>query len=384
MAWNEPGNSGGKDPWGSGRKDEQGPPDLDEVVRKLQEKLGGLFGGGKGGSNGTGGGSTDGLGIGLGVIVAIAAVLWAASGLYIVDEGRRGVVLQFGQYNTTTMPGLHWYPRFIQTVDTVNVESVRTVELGTRTSDSLMLTEDENVISIRYAVQYQIGNARDYLFNVNDPEQTLHQVAESSMREIVGKTKMDFIMTGGLDEVIGRARLQLQSTLDAYQIGIIVSSVNIQDAQPPEQVQNAFADAIKAREDNQRIENEAKAYANDVLPRARGASARLLEEANAYKAQVIAQAEGETSRFLAVLSEYKKAPEVTRKRLYLDSMESVLTHSSKVVIDTEGGNNLLYLPLDKLMQRDNVTSMPATGSGLPASGATSNSTRDNQRRREVR
>jgi membrane protease subunit HflK len=271
-------------------------------------------------------------------------------------------------------------------VDTVNVESVRTVELGTRTSDSLMLTEDENVISIRYAVQYQIGNARDYLFNVDNPEQTLHQVAESSLREIVGKTKMDFIMTGGLDEVIGRAKLQLQGTLDAYQTGIIVSSVNIQDAQPPEQVQSAFADAIKAREDNQRIENEAKAYANDVLPRARGASARLLEEANAYKEQVIAQAEGETSRFLAMLTEYRKAPEVTRKRLYLDSMESVLMQSSKVVIDTEGGNNLLYLPLDKLMQRDKVTSVPAAGSELLESGSSSSGSRarDNQRRREVR
>ncbi|MCK5640494.1 MAG: FtsH protease activity modulator HflK [Gammaproteobacteria bacterium] len=383
MAWNEPGNSGGKDPWGSGRKDEQGPPDLDEVVRKLQEKLTGIFGGGKKGSNGTGGGGTEGLGIGLGLIGVVMAVLWAASGLYIIDEGNRGVVLQFGKYNDTTMPGLHWYPRLIQTVEVVNVESVRTVELGTRTSDSLMLTEDENVISIRYVVQYQIGNARDYLFNVHDPEQTLHQVAESSMREIVGKTKMDFIMTGGLDEVIGRAKVQLQATLERYTTGINVSSVNIQDAQPPEQVQNAFADAIKAREDNQRIENEAKAYANDVLPRARGASARLLEEANAYKEQVIAQAEGETSRFLAVLAEYRKAPEVTRKRLYLDSMESVLTQSSKVVIDTEGGNNLLYLPLDKLMQRDNVSSVSTSNESLQ-SGSSSNRPRDNQRRREVR
>jgi membrane protease subunit HflK len=350
MAWNEPGGSGGKDPWG-GRNNEQGPPDLDEVVKKLQDKFNGLFGGGgnRGGSSSTSGGMGA---SGMGLIVVLLAVVWGVSGFYTIQEGIRGVVMQFGAYNETTMPGLHWYPRFIQSVEQVNVDNVRSIELGFRGDESLMLTQDENIIDIKFAVQYQVKDARNYLFNVREPDETLRQAMETSVREIVGKSEMDFIITGGRADVVDRAQALMQAILDQYQSGLVISSLNMQDAQAPQQVQGAFADAVKAREDEVRFKNEAEAYANDVLPKARGQAARLLEEANAYKEQVIAEAEGETKRFLSVLEQYKKAPSVTRKRLYLDTIESVLSQSSKVVVDTKGNNNLLYLPLDKLMQRD--------------------------------
>jgi membrane protease subunit HflK len=352
MAWNEPGGSGGKDPWG-GRNDEQGPPDLDEVVKKLQNKLGGLFGGGSGGGGSSRGGDSGGLSAGgFALIIVLLLVVWGFSGLYTIHEGTRGVVMQFGAYKTTTMPGLHWYPRFVQTVEEVNVDNVRSIELGIRGDESLMLTQDENIVDIKFAVQYQVKDARDYLFNVNEPDETLRQAMESSVREIVGKSEMDFVLTGGRAEVVARAQQLMQEILDQYQTGLVITSLNMQDAQAPQQVQGAFADAVKAREDEVRFKNEAEAYANDVLPKARGEAARLLEEANAHKEQVIAEAEGETARFLSVLAEYKKAPNVTRKRLYIDTMESVLSQSSKVVVDTKGNNNLLYLPLDKLMQRD--------------------------------
>lgn len=350
MAWNEPGSSGGKDPWG-GRKDEQGPPDLDEVVKKLQDKLGGLFGGG--GSGGSSKPSSGGMGTGgMMVILVLLIVAWGLSGLYTVHEGTRGVVLQLGAYKETTMPGLQWYPRFYQSVERVNVDNVRSLELGIRGDESLMLTQDENIVDIKFAVQYQIKDARDYLFNVRDPDETLRQAMETSVREIVGKREMDFIITGGRAEVGALAQELMQGILDQYQAGLVISSLNMQDAQAPQQVQGAFADAVKAREDEVRFKNEAEAYSNDVLPTARGQAARLLEEANAYKEQVIAEAEGETARFLSVLTQYKLAPNVTRKRLYIDAMESVLSSSSKVVVDTKGNNNLLYLPLDKLMQRE--------------------------------
>ncbi|HEY9148395.1 MAG TPA: FtsH protease activity modulator HflK [Gammaproteobacteria bacterium] len=347
MAWNEPGGSGGKDPWG-GRNDEQGPPDLDEVVRKLQNKFNGMFGGGGGGDRpaGRGMGSGD-----IGLIVVIALLVWALSGIYIVDEGTRGVVTQFGAYTKTTDPGPHWHPRFIQRVRKVNVSNVRSVELGVRTEESLMLTQDENIVDVKFAVQYQVRDARDYLFNVISPDETLRQAMESAVREVIGQSEMDFVLTGGRAEVVNRAQALMQGILDSYKAGLVVNQLTMQNAQAPQQVQDAFADAVKAREDEQRLKNEAEAYANDILPKARGRAARLLEEASAYREQVIAEAEGETNRFLSILNEYRKAPEVTRKRLYLDTLESVLHKSSKVMVDTEGGNNLLYLPLDKLMQR---------------------------------
>ncbi|MEN8170039.1 MAG: FtsH protease activity modulator HflK [Pseudomonadota bacterium] len=349
MAWNEPGGSGGKDPWG-GRKDEQGPPDLDEVVKKLQDKFNGLFGGGRGGSRTP---SSGGMGAGgIGIVVVLLAIVWGFSGLYTIHEGTRGVLIQFGAYKDTTMPGLHWYPRFVQSVEEVNVDNVRSIELGVRGNESLMLTQDENIIDIKFTVQYVIKDAGNYLFNVRDPDETMHQAMESAVREIVGKSEMDFIITGGRADVVARAQELMQSILDQYQTGLVITSLNMQDAQAPQQVQGAFDDAVKAREDEVRYKNEAEAYANDVLPTARGQAARLLEEANAYKEQVIAEAEGETARFLSILAEYKRAPNVTRKRLYIDTMESVLSQSSKVVVDTKGNNNLLYLPLDKLMQRE--------------------------------
>ena len=352
MAWNEPGGSGGKDPWG-GRNNEQGPPDLDEVVKKLQQKLGGLFGGSGGSGAGSSSGSGAGMGSGgFGLAVLLLAIVWGVSGFYTINEGTRGVVLQFGAYNETTMPGLHWYPRFIQSVELVNVDNVRSTELGVRGDESLMLTQDENIVDIKFAVQYQVKDARDYLFNVRDPDDTLRAAMESAVREVVGKSEMDFIITDGRADAVDKSKRLMQSILDQYQSGLVISSLNMQDAQAPQQVQGAFADAVKAREDEVRFKNEAEAYANDVLPKARGQAARLLEEANAYKEQVIAEAEGETARFLSVLAQYKLAPSVTRKRLYLDTLESVLSQSSKVVVDTKGNNNLLYLPLDKLMQRD--------------------------------
>ncbi len=342
MAWNEPGGSGGRDPWG-GRND-QGPPDLDEVIRKLQGRLGRLFGG-KGGG---GSGASVGAG-GLGLVLIIALLVWAASGIYIVDEGKRAVVLQFGAYQATTAPGPHWHPRFVQSVHIVDVENVRSMEVGYRADEALMLTQDENIIDIKFAVQYQVKEPRDYLFNVRDPDATLRQVVESAVREVVGKSKMDFVITGGRSEIVARARELVQGVLDEYKTGLMLINLTMQDAQAPEQVQHAFADAVKAREDEQRLKNEAEAYANDVLPKARGAAARVLEEAQAYKEQVVAEADGEAARFEKILGEYAKAPSVTRERLYLESLESVLQRSSKVMVDTQG-SNLLYLPLDQVVR----------------------------------
>lgn len=383
MAWNEPGGSGGKDPWGS-RSPEQGPPDLDEVVRRFQRKLSGLFGGG-------GGASSGGAGGGFGLLIIAVVVLWGLSGLYIIQEGKRGVVLQFGAYKETTGPGWHWYPRFIQTMEKVDIEQVRSIDLGMASPDeSLMLTQDENLIDIKFTVQYQVSNPRDYLFNVRNPEETLRQAMESAIREIVGKSEMDFIITGGRSEVVARAQKLMQELLDRYNTGLLVTSLNMQDAQAPQQVQGAFVDAIRAREDEQRLKNEAEAYANDVLPKARGQAARIEEEANAYREQVILQAKGETERFLKVLTEYQKAPSVTRDRLYIDAMESVLSKSSKVLVDTKGNNNLLYLPLDKMVGRNPATTAgPVLSESAPsveneARQSPESRTRDDLLKREVR
>ncbi len=368
MAWNEPGGPKDKDPWG-GQGGEQGPPDLDEVVRKLQDKLGGLFGGKRGGASGSGaaGGGRKPF-AGIGALLILALVVWAVTGFYIIDEGNRGVVLRFGEYQTTTDAGLHWHiPYPIETVEVVNVEAIRNVEIGYRSGgggqgvrkvpkEALMLTQDENIIDIQLAVQYKIKNAKDYLFNVRDPDMTLHQATESAIREVIGKSTMDFVLTEGRSEVVARTEQLTQEILDRYKSGLLITSVNMQDAQPPEEVQDAFNDAIKAREDEQRLKNEAEAYANEILPKARGEAARMLEEASAYKAQVVARAEGEASRFLQLLEEYQKAPEVTRERLYLTTLEEILEKATKVMLDVEGGNNLLFLPLDRLIS--SATTLP--------------------------
>jgi len=360
MAWNEPGGSGNKDPWGGGR--DQGPPDLDEVVKKMQDKFGSLFGGKKGGG-GAGGGVGKAGSFGFGLIIIVAAVAWALSGIYIIEEGKRGVVLQFGAYKETTLPGPHWYPRFIQSVDEVDISTIRDATIGyrsggaSRTStapverESLMLTQDENIVDIQLAVQYKVKNASDYLFKVKDPDITLRQSTESAVREIIGKNKMEFVITEGRTEIARRVHDLTQEILDRYETGLEITSVNMQDAQPPEPVQAAFDDAVKAREDNVRLKNEAEAYANDIIPKAQGRAARDIAEANGYKEKVIAEAQGETARFLNLLTEYKKAPEVTRKRLYLETVESVMVNSSKIMVDVKGGNNLLYLPLDRLIDQ---------------------------------
>jgi len=360
MAWNEPGGSGkDKDPWGGGG-DNQGPPDLDEVVKKMQEKFGSLFGGGSGRSKGgTGGGGLSSINIG--IILVIIAAVWAVMGFYTVDEGKRAVVLQFGKYLKTTTPGLQWIPPLIQSYVIVDIENVRDARIGYRSDavggrraasvkeESLMLTQDENIVDIHLAVQYKIKSASDFVFKVVDPIETLRQATESALREAVGKKDLEDILTKDRALLAATVREQTQAILDLYQTGLQITSVNMQDAQPPEQVQAAFDDAVKAREDLERLKNEATAYKNDVVPRAEGKAQRILEDARAYKEQVISRAKGDASRFLLILSEYKKAPEVTRKRLYIDAVESVMTNTSKVLVDVKGGNNLFYLPLDKII-----------------------------------
>jgi len=354
MSWNEPGGDK-NDPW-SGRNDRNNPPDLDEVVRSLQEKLGKIFGGGSGGGRSGGGSSMAGLGY----LAIGAVVLWGVSGWYTVDEGTRGVVTRFGAYVETTTPGLNWHiPAPIEQVQVINVEQQRFIEVGYRSGsgqamgsvpkEAMMLTKDENIVDVRLAVQYQVKDAKDYAFNVLDPNSTLKQVTESVQRGVIGASNMDFVLTEGRSEIVSAIKAEIQAVMDAYRTGILVTSVNLQDAQPPEQVQGAFEDAIRAREDKQRLINEAEAYSNDVVPKARGAASRIVQEGEAYKERVIAQANGDVSRFAQLLTEYKKAPAVTKQRMYIESMETVLDRTNNVLVDVKGGNNIMYLPLDKVV-----------------------------------
>ncbi len=342
MAWNEPGKGG--NPWNSGG--DQGPPDLDKVVADLQKKLSGMFGGRKGGggeTEGTGGGSSSGP---LWVLIGLGLAVWAFTGFYTVDDAERGVVLQFGKYHKTTTPGLHWHvPAPIQTVETVNVSEVDSYKHSTR-----MLTADENIVEVDVVVQYRKADPQAVLFNIRDPESTLAEVSESAIREVVGASRLDFVLTEGRAEIAQKTESLIQATLDQYGSGIEVTSVNLLEANFPDQVQASVQDAIKAREDRDRLRLEAEAYANDVVPRARGTAARQLQDAEAYRERVIADAEGEAARFLALLEEYEKAPQVTRDRLYLETMEQVMGASSKVILDAEGSGNLLYLPVDQLMR----------------------------------
>lgn len=399
MAWNEPG--GGRDPWSGGK--DQGPPDLDELLRKLTGRFGGIFGGR---ASGGGGGGRRGSAAGLGLLVGLVVVGWLLSGFYIVDEGRRGVEQRFGRYSDTTVPGLHWHlPYPIETVEVVDVERRRFVEIGYRSGpsgagttdrsvarESLMLTQDENIVDVSLSVQYQVSDPRDYLFNIQDPDLTLKQVVESATREVIGKAKMDFVLTEGRAEIVALIEDLAQTALERYQAGLQILAVNLQDAQPPDEVQDAFADAIKAREDEQRFINEAQAYSNEIIPKARGAAARQLEEASAYRAQVTAEAEGEAARFDALLVEYAKAPEVTRERLYLEALEAVFSNSGKVLIDTGESDNLLYLPLDRIAaarspDQDSEQSGSASGSAttaaMGAAGAASQRIRDLARQRDT-
>ncbi|MEW8680756.1 MAG: FtsH protease activity modulator HflK [Candidatus Thiodiazotropha endolucinida] len=347
MAWNEPGGNG-KDPW-SGKGGDQGPPDLDEVVKKLQDKFGGIFGGGKpsrGGSS-VGGGSGPGS-KSIGVIVAIGLIVWLASGIYIVEPAERGVVLRFGAYSETTQPGPHWHIPFpVERRILVNVDQISSFR-----HKAQMLTRDENIVDVEFTIQSRIQDAADFLFQDRDPNKTLRDATETAVREIIGKSDLDFILTQGRGAIADRIMQGAQGLIDVYKTGLIITSVNMQPAKPPEQVKSAFDDAIKAREDKEKLENQAEAYANEVVPKARGEAARRTADANAYRDRVIAEAEGDVSRFLAILKEYRREPEVTRERLYLDAIESMLGQSSKVMLDTQDGNSLMYLPLDKLIQGD--------------------------------
>jgi membrane protease subunit HflK len=374
MAWNEPGGSQDNDPWG-GRRKKQGPPDLDEVLRKLQQKIAGLFGGK--GPSGDGSAPKSNAPAILVVVLAVLAIWVALDSFYIIQPAERGVVLRFGKYVDTLQPGPSIrLPRPIEQVIRVNVDQIQLVEVGYRSEapkstildEASMLTQDENIVDVKVAVQYKVKSPADYLFHDRNTELTIRDATESSIREVVGKSKMDFVLKEGRSEVAARAKELLQAILDRYNNGLLVTSVNLQDAQPPEQVQEAFFDAIRAREDQDRLINEAEAYANEVIPKARGGAARVTEDANAYKAKIVATAEGDASRFSQILHEYQKAPEVTRKRMYLETLESVMSNTSKILVDVEKGSNLLYLPLDKLTQRpDTDQSTAATSSQSNAS-----------------
>lgn len=358
--------------WGR-KKSNSGPPDLDQLWRNFNKKLNNLLKRKGGGRDGSGGGEGGGApspkryGGGIGLLAGLLLLLWVASGFYIVNEGQRGIVLRFGKYVESTQAGLRWHlPYPVEVVEAVNVSQVRTVEIGYRNNvrskvlkESLMLTDDENIIDIQFAVQYILKNPEEFLFNNREPENAVLQAAETAIREIIGKSKMDFVLYEGREQVAAKATELMQGILDRYKIGIAISKVTMQNAQPPEQVQAAFDDAVKAGQDRERQKNEGQAYANDVIPKAKGNAARLLEESEGYKQRVIASSEGEASRFKQVLVEYSKAPGVTRDRLYLDAMEQILSNTSKILVDQKNGNNLLYLPLDKLIQTSGPSSSPA-------------------------
>lgn len=345
MAWNEPGGGRDNDPWGG---QNQGPPDLDEALKKLQERLNRLFGGG-GNGGGQGGGAKLGMGS-IGALALLAVAVWALFGFYQVDQQERAVVLRLGVYHQTVMPGLRWAPPIVDDVNIINVTKVRAAA-----SRGQMLTEDENIVDISVSVQYTVSDPANFLLKVRSPELSLEHALESALRHVVGSTKMDQVITEGREQVAVDAQERLQNYLVAYQSGIQVAKVNIEDAQPPSQVQDAFDDVTRAKEDRERLKNEAEAYANGIIPEARGAAQRQLEEAQAYKEQVIAKAQGEAQRFSELVAEYKKSPKVTRERLYIDALQSLYSDSSKVMVDVEGGNNMMYLPLDKLAEQRSIT-----------------------------
>ena len=343
MAWNEPGggNNKPKDPWGGG---DQGPPELDEALKKLQDKLGGMFGGGGARKSGGSGGSSGGIpGALLGVIAAGALLVWGLMGFYQVDQQERAVVLRFGKYLDTVQPGLQWNPPIIDEVIRVNTTKVRAVSFR-----EIMLTQDENIVEVKLSVQYVIDDPTSFVLKVLEPEISLQHATQSALRHVVGGTSMDMVLTGGRAQIADEVSLRLQDYLNLYETGILVSKVTVDESKPPSQVQAAFDDVIKAREDEERLKNEGQAYANGIVPEARGGAQRVLEEAMAYKEQVIANAEGEAERFSKLLAEYAKAPEVTRERLYLEAVQGVFSNTNKVMVDVEGGNNMMYLPLDKL------------------------------------
>ncbi len=395
-----PGNSGNSPRRPPAQGPNQGPPDLDELWRDFNRKLGGLFGGNKGGNrprgfggaNGGNGGNGGGFqpdmksaGIGVGLIAAVAALIWLGTGFFIVQEGQQAVITQFGRYKATVGAGFNWrLPYPIQRHELVVVTQIRSVDVGrdnvikaTGLRESAMLTEDENIVEIKFAVQYRLSDARAYLFESKDPAGTVVQAAETAVREVVGKMRMDSALSEERDQIGPRVRTLMQTILDRYKVGVEVVGINLQQSgvRPPEQVQASFDDVLKAGQERERAKNEAQAYANDVIPRAVGSASRLKEESEAYKARIVAQAQGDAQRFRSVLTEYQKAPQVTRDRMYTDAMQQVYSNVTKVLVDSRQGSNLLYLPLDKIMQMSgqgggaDVTSAPATSGAVPGASA---------------
>ncbi len=382
MAWNEPGGNGNQhDPWGSGgrkpdrnsgndggQRPNQGPPDLDEALKKLQDKVTNIFGGGKGGNSGGNKPPSKFGGFGLTALVAVLVLaIWVASGFYLVDQAERGVVLRLGKYHETVTPGLHWNPPVVDSVNKVNVTRIRSFN-----QRAVMLTRDENIVQVSISVQYVVRDPKDYLLNVRGPERTLEYALDSSLRHEVGTTDLIQILTEGREILAQGVNERLQRFLDSYGVGLTLETVNIESTSAPDEVQSAFDDVIRAREDRERSINQARTYENSVLPDAEGRAARIREEAQAYREAVTARAEGEANRFLALLKEYRQAPEVTRERLYINTVQEVLSNSSKVLVDTEeGSNNMMYLPLDRL-----GSSAPAV-SGARSSTTTSGSSSSN-------
>lgn len=342
MAWNEPGGNK-PDPWGGGNRND-GPPDLDEALKKMQEKLRRMFGG-TGGGGGRGGAGFSGAT--LGIVAVIALLVYFFVGVKIIDEQQRGVVLRLGTYHRTLGPGFNWAPPIVDKVFPVNVTQVRLHSI----TGSEMLTGDLNIVEVDLSVQYVINDAEAFVLNVRQPEISLTEATDSALRHVVGTTEMHEVLTEGRGQVAIEVRNRLQEYLDSYGAGILVEKVNVEETTPPREVQSAFDDVNRAREDEERVKNEAQAYANGVIPEARGAAQRILEEAAGYREQVVSRAQGEAQRFEQLLTEYSKAPQVTRERLYIDAVQEVLAQSSKVLVDVEGGNNMLYLPLDKLVQQ---------------------------------
>ncbi|GAC32387.1 FtsH protease activity modulator HflK [Paraglaciecola polaris] len=348
MAWNEPGGNN-NDPWKNRGGRDQGPPDLDEVFKNILNKFG-KFGGGKGGSS-------DGKGFGLGIslVVGLLVIVWFISGFYTIREAERGVVLRFGEFSHFVEPGLRWKPTFIDSVLPVDVQTVRSLP-----SSGSMLTEDENVVRVEMEVQYRILEPYKYSFSVTSPETSLSQAFDSAIRYVVGHSKMDDVLTSGREVARQNVREELQAILEPYDMGISIVDMNFKDARPPEEVKAAFDDAIAAQEDEQRFINEAEAYSREIEPRARGQVNRMAEEAQAYKEQSILKAQGEIARFEELLPQYQAAPKVTRSRIYLETLESVYANTSKILVDTKGSGNMLYLPLDKILERQNTSNAPST------------------------
>jgi membrane protease subunit HflK len=398
-------------PEGNGRGPNQGPPDLDELWRDFNRKLGGLFGG-KGRRGGEGGGFGGGnfqpdmksAGIGAGLVAAVVVLIWLGTGFFIVQEGQQAVITQFGRYKTTVGAGFNWrLPYPIQRHELVFVTQIRSVDIGRDTvikatglRDSAMLTQDENIVEVKFAVQYRLNDARAYLFESKNPSEAVVQAAESAVREVVGKMKMDSALAEERDQIGPRVRTLMQQILDRYKVGIEIVGINLQQSgvRPPEQVQAAFDDVLKAGQERERAKNEAQAYANDVIPRAVGSASRLTQEADGYKARVIAQAQGDAQRFKSVLTEYQRAPQVTRDRMYLDTMQQIYSSVTKILVESRQGGNMLFMPLDKILQQvsqgaaaavappEPASAAPATAQTPAAAGVPDSRTRDSARSRE--